>query len=91
VQIALSLCLLIGAGLLMRSFIALEEQDAGFARDHVLLIRTDAHLAGYQASQHAALYRDINDGLSRLPGVQSAIIARFSPISGYNSSGNFSI
>jgi len=90
-QIALSLCLLIGAGLLTHSLVTLELQDVGFTRNHVLLIRSDADLAGYQPSQYATLYRDISDRINRLPGVQSAAIARFSPVSGYSSSHNFSI
>ncbi len=90
-QIALSLCLLIAAGLLTHSLLALEEQEVGFTRNHILLIRTDAHLAGYQPSEYATLYRDIDDRIRDLPGVQSAAITRFSPASGYNSSGNFSI
>jgi predicted permease len=91
VQIALSLCLLIGAGLLTHSLVALEEQDIGFTRNHILLVRTDADLAGYQPSQYATLYRDVSDRINQLPGVQSAAVARFSPVSGYSSSGNFSI
>lgn len=90
-QIALSFCLLIGASLLTRSFVALEDQDLGFTRNHILLVRTDADLAGYQPPEYSRLYRDINDRMNQLPGVQSAAIARFSPISGYSSSGNFSI
>ena len=90
-QIALSLCLLIGAGMLTHSLVRLEQQDLGFTRNHVLLIRTDADLAGYQPSQYATLYRDIGDRINQLPGVQFAAIARFSPASGNSSSGNFSI
>lgn len=91
VQITLSLCLLIGAALLTHSLVALEEQDIGFTRAHILLIRTDADLAGYQRSGYLTLYRDINDRMNKLPGVQSAAVTRFSPLSGYNSSGDFSI
>ncbi len=90
-QIALSLCLLVGAGLLTHSLVELEEQDVGFTRNRILLIRTDAHLAGYRPSEYEDLSRDIGDRINRLPGVQSAGIARFSPASGYYSSGNFSI
>ena len=90
-QIALSFCLLIGAGLLTRSFVALEDQDPGFTRQHILLIRTDADLAGYQPPEYASLYRDINDRMNQLPGAQSAALARFSPVSGYSSAENFSI
>ncbi|MGI9073544.1 MAG: ADOP family duplicated permease [Bryobacteraceae bacterium] len=91
VQIAISLSLLVAAGLLAHSLIALEEQNIGFTRDRILLMRTDADLAGYQPSQYASLYRDITERINQLPGVQSATVARFSPISGYSSSGNFSI
>lgn len=90
-QIALSFCLLIGAGLLTRSFVALEDQDLGFTRNHILLIRTDADLAGYQPTEYATLYREITERMNQLPGIQSAAIARFSPISGHSSFGNFSI
>lgn len=54
-------------------------------------MRTDAHLAGYQPSEYAALYRDIAERVEQLPGVQSAAAARFSPASGYSSSEDFSI
>lgn len=91
VQIAFSLCVLIAAGLLVHSLIALEGQDLGFTRNHILLIRTDAQLAGYQPAEYAALYRDIEERIGQLPALQCAAIARFSPMSGYSSSGNFSI
>jgi macrolide transport system ATP-binding/permease protein len=90
-QIAVSLSLLVAAGLLAHSLIVLKDQNIGFTRDRILLMRTDADLAGYQPSQYAALYRDITERISQLPGVQSATLAHFSPISGYSSSGDFSI
>ncbi|MBV8897982.1 MAG: FtsX-like permease family protein, partial [Acidobacteriaceae bacterium] len=62
-----------------------------FTRDRILLLRTDADLAGYQPSQYEALYREITERMSQLPGVQISTLARFSPVSGYSSSGNFSI
>ncbi|HEX4232091.1 MAG TPA: ABC transporter permease [Bryobacteraceae bacterium] len=90
-QVALSLILLLGAGLLAHSFFALERQNIGFRRDNVLVIRTDASLAGYRQSELVPLYREIADRLSGLPGVISASIGRFTPESGNSSSGNFSI
>jgi len=90
-QVALSLILLVGAGLLAHSLLALERQNIGFRRDHILVIRTDASLAGYQQSGLFPLYRQVGDRLSELPGVTSASIGRFTPESGYSSSGNFSI
>jgi predicted permease len=90
-QIALSLPLLVAAGLLAHSLVALETQNLGFNSDQVLLARADADLAGYQPPQYPGLYRDLTERMSQLPGIQSATLARFSPFSGYNSSGNFSI
>jgi len=89
-QIALSLSLLVGAGLLAHSLVALERQNIGFASDHVLVMRTDAGLAGYQESAVWQLFEQLDHRLNELPGVHSAAVARFSPISA-NSSGNFSI
>lgn len=90
-QIALSLTLLIGAGLLARSLLALESQHLGFKRDHVLVIQTDASLAGYTAPELFPLFRNMGEHLSHIPEVTSAAVARFTPISGHSSSGNFSI
>jgi predicted permease len=90
-QVALSLILLLGAGLLAHSLLALERQNIGFRRDNILVIRTDASLAGYQQSELFPLYRRIGDRLSQLPGVISASIGRFTPESGHSSSGNFSM
>ena len=91
VQVGLSLSLLLGAGLLAHSLLALEQQDVGFRRDNVLVVQMDAGLAGYQSSELFPLYRDIGDRLARIPGVVSASVARFTPESGNSSSGNFSI
>lgn len=90
-QIALTLILLFAAGLLAHSLFVLERQDIGFQRDNILVVRTDAGLAGYKPSEFFQLYRDIGDRLSALPGVASASIGRFTPVSGYSSSSNFSI
>ena len=90
-QIALSLCLVVSAALLGRSLLELERQNIGFERNRILLVRTDAELAGYQQPQLADLYRNLSDRLIQLPGVQSAALARFSPVSGYSSSGSIAI
>ncbi len=90
-QVALSLILLLGAGLLAHSLLALEQQNVGFQRDHILVVATDARLAGYRTTELFPLYRDIGERLSQLPGVTSATVARFTPESGYSSSSNFSM
>jgi predicted permease len=91
VQVALSCVLLTGAALLTHSLLDLERQDLGFNAHNVLVVRTDLRLAGLQPGELLPFYRSIQERLKSLPGVTSAAIARFSPISGSVSSGNFSL
>jgi predicted permease len=90
-QVALSLILLLSAGLLVHSLISLERQNLGFRRENILLVRTDASLAGYQAAELFPLFRDLGARLNHLPGVISASITRFSPESGSSSSNSLGI
>lgn len=90
-QVALSLVLLMGAGLLGHSLLALETQDVGFTRDNILIVKTDPNLAGYQPNELYALYRDLDERLNALPGVLSASLARFAPESGNTSTFGFAI
>ncbi len=86
VQVALSVILLLGAGLLVYSLLALERQNAGFRRENILIVRTDADLAGYPPDQLFPLYRELSERIDQLPGTISASIARFAPESGNTSS-----
>ena len=90
-QVALSLTLLLSSGLLAHSLLALERQDLGFKPGHVLLVKTDFLLAGYKEDELLPLYREIDARLNEIPGVASATVARFSPISGNTSTNNISI
>ena len=65
-QVALSSILLVGAGLLTHSLIDLERQDLGFNIENLLLIRTDARLAGYRQEGLLPLYRQLHDRLRRI-------------------------
>jgi putative ABC transport system permease protein len=71
VQIGLSLLLLIGSGLFLRTLYKLKTVDVGFSTDHLLKFDLDPTLAGYEASKVPALYREITDSLAALPGVHS--------------------
>ncbi|HEX7360974.1 MAG TPA: ABC transporter permease [Bryobacteraceae bacterium] len=90
-QVALSLVLLLGAGLLAHSLLDLETQNLGFQKNDLLLVRTDSHLAGYQPKQLYPLYRQIDQRMNALPGVVSATLARYTPESGHVSKDNVSI
>ncbi|PYV15694.1 MAG: hypothetical protein DMG21_14320 [Acidobacteria bacterium] len=80
-QVAVSLFLLIGAGLLVRALRALENQDWGFARDKVLVVNIDPKRAGYKPDELPALYQQLLDRVNALPGVGSASLALYSWLS----------
>ena len=69
-EVALSLTLLIAAGLLMRSFVALREVHLGFQSDHILVARLPLPVERYKTgTQIAAFYRPLLQRLKALPGV----------------------
>src|SRR5262245_39538840 len=71
-QVALSLSLLIGAGLFVRSLGKLYSLDAGFKKESILLVSTDARMIGYQGKQVAALHQRLLERFKTIPGVRSA-------------------
>jgi predicted permease len=81
-QIAVSILLLIGAGLLIRSLVNLENQNLGFSPEHVLLVNLDPELAGYKPNQLPGLFHELLDRIRALPGVRSASVGETSPMSG---------
>ena len=83
-QAALSLVLLACAGLLAVSLRNLEKQDFGFALQNRMSIDINPPLDSYTPEHLDALYRAIEDGLVRLPNVQSASLAGYSPLGGNN-------
>lgn len=83
-QAALSLVLLACAGLLTVSLRNLESQDFGFDVQNRISIQINPPLDNYTPDHLDALYRAIEDGLVRLPNVQSASLAAWSPLSGDN-------
>ena len=71
-QVALSLVLLVGAGLFIRTLRNLRAQDFGFDREHVLLVRASLNQPGRQDAALATLYQTVQERLSSLPGVRAA-------------------
>jgi putative ABC transport system permease protein len=74
VQIGMSLLLLVGAGLFIRTLHNLKHVDVGFAPDHLVTVRINPRLAGYEADQVAPLYQRMLTTLSGQPGVKSVAI-----------------
>ena len=91
-EIALSLVLLIGAGLLFRSFLALLKTNPGFNPEGVLTMNLNLPFAKYKEdNQRAAFYSELVQRVKTLPGVQSAAVVNYLPLGGANSSDSFLI
>jgi len=68
-QVALSLVLLIGAGLLVRSLQSLQTRDTGLDRDRLLIAQLNIAARGYQGARRAALVEDLAQQIRRVAGV----------------------
>ena len=77
-QVALSLLLLVGAGLFVRSLVNLQQVDTGFNQEHVLLFQIDSDSIGYkQDSRLVKLYNDVEERVAAIPGVRAASFSMF--------------
>jgi predicted permease len=82
-QVALSLTLLIGAGLFVRTLQNLMNVDPGFRREGVLLVDVDGRTEGYQEARLTAFYQDLLQRVRRIPGVVSVSLSGHTPLSGW--------
>lgn len=82
-ELALALVMLIGAGLLMNSFLKLQSVDPGFNPRNVLAMTTSvAGNSQYVGPEREAFYRQLTERLSALPGVESASAINHLPLAG---------
>lgn len=88
-EVAMSVVLLIGASLMIRSFDQLQSVNPGFRADHVLTMRITLPKARYDGSRVGQFYEQLLDRVRNLPGVQVAGLARDVPMSGSDPSLNF--
>ncbi|MGE0863249.1 MAG: ADOP family duplicated permease [Vicinamibacterales bacterium] len=79
-QVALSISLLIAAGMFVRMVLGALSVDFGFRADDTVVAEVDSRLGGYSSSQSLALYADLERRLAALPGVESASIAAIVPL-----------
>jgi len=91
VQIALSLVLLVGAALLIRTLNNLHNQPLGVDERRLLVFGVDASQNGYTGDRLAALYEELIKRLAATPGVEAASAARLRLFSGWVSNGSISI
>ena len=90
-QIALSLVLLTGAGLLIHSFLRLEMRDYGFRTDHVLTLQLMGSSGTEDSAGMAALVKPVLKRIEALPGVVAAGAINAPPLTGMSAHRSFTI
>ncbi len=91
-EIALSLVLLIGAGLMIRSFARLTNVNPGFNPKNVFTMQVFLPRTKYsEARDQAAFFKQVISRVEAIPGVETAGAISHLPLSGMEESGNFSI
>jgi putative ABC transport system permease protein len=80
-QVALSLVIVVGATLFLRTFTALAARDLGFDRDRVLIVSVDAHRNAPKAEQMVALAERMVEAVAAVPGVEQAAASTVTPVS----------
>nr|MBA3272776.1 ABC transporter permease [Chthoniobacterales bacterium] len=89
-EVALALVLLVGAGLMIRSFFRLHGVSTGFSSDNVLTMRVQLPMAKYpEAHQRASFFQQARERIATLPGVKAAGAINFLPLTGLASSTSF--
>ena len=81
-QVAMSLALLVGAGLFVRTLVNLQRVDPGFDSSHVVLFTIEPGFNQYDEARTETLYRELTANLRALPGVSSASFSGHSLLSG---------
>jgi predicted permease len=81
-QVALSLVLLVGAGMFLRTLGNYSRLNPGFDRDHLLSVHLDTHLVNYKTSDFPMLYQRLTSQMEAIPGVRGASVTTCSIVSG---------
>jgi predicted permease len=85
-QVSLSLVLLVGGGLFLKSLLHARELDVGLGRDHRLLLSLDPGLQGYDSARVDRIYRELLQQIRELPQVTSATLGFPLPLDTYGRS-----
>ena len=85
-QVALSVVLLVGAGMLVRSLRNVQSVDVGLDRDHLLVLDVDINSRGYSGQRLANLAQTLRDRIATLPGVADVAFSENGIFSGVESS-----
>ena len=79
-QVAVSLLLLVGAGLMSRSLDAARRMNPGFDADHVASVGVEVRQNGYDETRGRVFYRKLLDSARADAGIESATLAEYSPL-----------
>jgi predicted permease len=90
-QVALSLVLLVGAGLFLRTLQKLENIPLGFDRQQLILFSVAPGLNGYTGARLAEYYRQTRDRIAAIPGVSAVTFSAHAPIADGSSSSSIRI
>jgi predicted permease len=90
-QVALSLLLVVGAALFVRSLANLRALDAGFRREQTLIASVEPSRNGYKGQRLHDFYERLRTETERLPGVRSASLASITPLGGMRWNGDVSV
>jgi predicted permease len=91
IQVALSLLLLAGAALFVRTLANLRGLDPGMVRENLLLVDTTASQLGYQPQRERLFYDRLREDVQRLPGVRASAAAAIVPLGGSRWNANVQI
>jgi len=81
-QVALSLMLVVGAGMFVRTFATLSRLQLGFDHDRLLLVNIGAQRSAVDSSGRLALYERVRQAALAIPGVTQAALSTVTPVSG---------
>ncbi|MBZ5606330.1 MAG: ABC transporter permease, partial [Acidobacteriia bacterium] len=84
-QVALSLVLLVGAGLFAKSLYKLQEVDPGFRTSNLIEFSVAPSLNGYTQPRMKQFFERLEDSLKQIPGVTAVAVAEVAPLSGNDS------
>ena len=90
-QLAFSLPLLVGAGLLARTVYNLQRADLGFPAERLLLVRVNLRQAGYEGARRDRLLRELIGEIGRIPRVQATSFSQLGVFTGGESSATIEV
>ena len=89
IQVSVSVLLLIGAGLLVRTLVNLQRVDPGFNEQNLLLFNVEPGLLGYKGDRLATFYQQMSSRLEAVPGVTSVTFSQLPLLSFMSTTSSF--